>query len=181
MVKILSNFLIKLNLRFNLNNDENLQIKNDKFEDFMVVALHVLINCNALNKKLIKKCIDESKQKFKSENYINFESQFWKFNNSNNLQIFLKPASIKTINNKLYIVENHYMSIKPLVRKNPLNKKSSKLKNINFVNLKTNMKLYVRWGFFDEATSIIFNHYGYNPQINQSDFSKLVLQKQKDL
>ena len=75
MVKILSSFSIKLNLRLK-NPRPQLVVKTDKFEDFIVVALHVLINCDLINKKLIKKCINENKKKFKSENYVNFESQF---------------------------------------------------------------------------------------------------------
>jgi hypothetical protein len=179
ILKTLSKFFIKLNLHFNLTGDDKLPIRDDKFEDVIVIALHTLINCKLLNKKLIKRCRGESKHKFKSENYINFESQFWKFNNTINLEIFLKPGTIKIINNKFYIFERHYMSIKPLIRKNPLNNKNSEITNINFIKLKTNMRLYMRWDFLEKASALVFNHYGYNKNITQKDFYQLLVEKQK--
>jgi hypothetical protein len=74
MLKILFHFLLKLNLY--LKDVEKVAVKSDVFEDFMVVATHVLVNCGLLTKKLIKKCVSENKKKFKSENYLTFESQF---------------------------------------------------------------------------------------------------------
>lgn len=76
MLHILSNFIIKFNLHFQLTGDDKLPPKHEKFEDFMVILLHVLVNCNLLNKKLIKTYTNQTKKKFKTENYINFESQF---------------------------------------------------------------------------------------------------------
>jgi hypothetical protein len=69
------------------------------------------------------------------------------------------------------------MNIKPLIRKNPLNRKNSKLKNTSFIDLRSHMELFFRFGFFKRAKILILKDYGYDPLTNAEDFDRILSEK----
>lgn len=175
--KILSGFLIKLNALLSEKFEHYLKTNISEWESLIFITLNILINCNLIKKKLCRKFKQKNDKKYKTENFLSFGTYLWKLKNTNELQVYLKPAIIKYIFNNPYIFENHYTSIKPLVRKNPLNKKNSKIINRHFIDLRLNMKLYLRWNFFENATTLIFNYYGSDANLNIEKFINLIDEK----
>lgn len=152
---------------------KNVITKNEisHLESFSILILHILEACELIKIRLVTKKITGTLG-YKSENFFSLGTTAWRLLNTFDLQIYLKPASIKNIFLKKYIFEKHYLNIKPLIRRNYLSAKNSNLNDLSFINLRTKMKLFIRWELFDKTSKLIFNHYDYNAD---SDLHALIV------
>ena len=175
---IFINFLKKLGFLRNLSLDYFL--KNDEifFKELIWSLLYILVNSYIIEEIEWKQSCNES---YKSTNYLGISDSLTFFKNQANIKIYNYPLSVKNIIDNQYLIEEHYLSIRNIIKKNNYSHTNSSFKNHNFLINRSNMKLYINWDFFKFVMGILLDFYKLKKTISAQEFQQLLLEKKKIL
>lgn len=121
------------------------------------------------------------KSGIKSEIYLALE--FWEFGKDSFsiLEISLKPSKIIKLRGYNYVVNEHYTTLKPLIKKNHKSIYNSHLNDTTFITKILNMKLFINWKFLKKIKTAVFSFYKLEEDLSIKSFYEILKEKKRFL
>lgn len=123
---------------------------------------------------------EKIKNPLKSEVFFALKNPVWVNLSFANLQIHLIPPVLSKIDDDYFFIANHYSKCGALIRKNQYSHGNSFIGDVNFIKIRSSLKLHINWEFFDFIKVLIFKNYNLDFQDYRSYF-KLTEELKKKL
>jgi outer membrane cobalamin receptor len=122
-----------------------------------------------------KDCFGEKLNK--SKILLSLHSPLKHFKNQFNYKIYKKPMDSTAFVDKDYVVGEHYLGSRYLIKKNKYAEKNSTLGDVKFLEKQNSMKLYIRWDLLLHLKDTLTNYYGFGAETNGGFLNKLLFEK----
>lgn len=158
VIFILRQFIIQIEILFNVKIPFTQETRVVIF-----VLLHHLVNQNILLCKNIS--YKQNTEKLIALSKASFYNQ-----NSIDLGVYTHPQKIVFLDKKLVYVGAHYTSIQKIVHKNKASKHNPEIANINFLEKRSELKVFVNWELLDRFKKLTLKAFKSNPFISEDAF-----------